>query len=472
MHEHRKPSQAPLLLEIRAADRFSVLERRIAEKQHDFDRYQFTEEERRALNIFFDLSQEFEAIDDFYSICVLLPKVCFGVQACLYLLGEDQRFERVRCSAFPSSQPGPWTGDPEALRQGSHLAGRALQVSIRANPHLAEQLPFRPAGDTIGILELHADGEFTPHRRLFFEKLANRIGFQLCNKLLFLKNKEHIKFIRDLVRDIGHNVIVPNMYFKLLFKQLDGKIQALTALREEMDDERPGSSAAAALSPYAMKLGYVAERLEEQFNEIYNHYEQTSLFLETLLRSSHFEKGKYVLVKQDCDLWERIIQPQVDRFVSRFEERGIGVARDSGPQGDPPRSVPADVGLVSQVLANFFSNAVKYTRETRVGGRPEKSVRYRWRVEPDYFGPGRDGMRVEVQTTGPLIPAEDRPRLFEPEYRGHDTDGEYGTGHGLYFVRGIVALHGGDAGYEPWEGGNCFYFVLPLERQQARPGEP
>ena len=37
-----------------------------------------------------------------------------------------------------------------------------------------------------------------------------------------------------------------------------------------------------------------------------------------------------------------------------------------------------------------------------------------------------------------------------------------GTGHGLAFVKQVVEIHGGVAGYEATEEGNNFYFILPL----------
>jgi signal transduction histidine kinase len=68
---------------------------------------------------------------------------------------------------------------------------------------------------------------------------------------------------------------------------------------------------------------------------------------------------------------------------------------------------------------------------------------------------------VDVFTTGPAIGASDVPNLFTADFRGNNTDHEYGTGHGLFFVREIVDLHDGETGYEPWPDGNNFYFILP-----------
>jgi len=127
--------------------------------------------------------------------------------------------------------------------------------------------------------------------------------------------------------------------------------------------------------------------------------------------------------------------------------------------------VTADVGLISQVIANLFSNAVKYTRESsELGGAPAKYLRCSVKRLPSHFGPEQDGAMVEVFTTGESISGEDAPSLFEPDFRGHNVGREYGTGHGLFFVREIVQLHGGEAGHESWVNGNSFYFILPCEQ--------
>jgi signal transduction histidine kinase len=127
------------------------------------------------------------------------------------------------------------------------------------------------------------------------------------------------------------------------------------------------------------------------------------------------------------------------------------------PDDDLPLSV--DKGLMSQVYANLFSNAVKYVRRNHEG---KKYMAYGRILLKDYFGPGKDGVKFNVFTTGAHVPPEDVPHIFEEGYRGHNVDGEVGTGRGLYFVRNVVETHGGEAGYEPTPGGNNFYFVLPL----------
>ena len=54
---------------------------RIENKKSDCQRYNFTQIENNALMTFFDLAQEFETIEDFYNLCVAVPKGFFHLDA-------------------------------------------------------------------------------------------------------------------------------------------------------------------------------------------------------------------------------------------------------------------------------------------------------------------------------------------------------------------------------------------------------
>ena len=77
----------------------------------------------------------------------------------------------------------------------------------------------------------------------------------------------------------------------------------------------------------------------------------------------------------------------------------------------------------------------------------------------------RDGYaQIEVADRGPGIPAEELGRLFERYYRtpqGRDS-GTVGSGLGLYIVRQIAELHGGEASVASSPGqGATFRVRLP-----------
>ncbi len=498
---------------------FAHVQRRIAEKIADYKAYQFSGNQSRAFNVFFDLAQEFDPVEDLLTLAVLILRSMCNTDAEVYMLTPDADLERYCCSTGPDCALPLLDTTILDLTDGPFFYEGCYCIPIRGKKAEKDLLPIPPIGETLGLLVLHPHRRISPKRKLFFEKFANRMGYQLHNRLLAFRHREHLRFIKSLVHDIGHNVIGPNMHFKLLFRQLGGKI---LGMRQELEELHARTEWTGELS----RLDYLQRRMDEQYQEVYSHFQQTSLFLETLLRQSHFEKGRYVLHKTMVRLHERIILPQLERYLPRFEEKGIAVlplppaflptrapeqhaakadfpgsampetARPSqvpplpatSSQGATPSSAPpasggtpdqppspcqtalyaaADVGLTSQVLANLLSNAVKYTRSAppespaRALKLPEKFFLWSATHLPDYFGPGRDAARVDMISSGPHIAEEDAPQLFHAEFRGQNVGREYGTGHGLFFAQEISRLHGGDAGYEPHPLGNCFYVILP-----------
>jgi PAS domain S-box-containing protein len=84
---------------------------------------------------------------------------------------------------------------------------------------------------------------------------------------------------------------------------------------------------------------------------------------------------------------------------------------------------------MEQVLLNLLRNAIDAIRDTR--GRA-RLVTLRTRTHPG-------GIAIDVEDTGPGLPAEATERIFEPFY----TTKPDGLGIGLAISRSIVAAHGG-----------------------------
>lgn len=449
--------------------RISKIEKRISEKIRDYQDYAFTSTQDCSLKTFFDLAQEFDGQHDFYCICVLIPKVFFDYECVLYLVEKDGGPLTPAChSADPCHVPPavdrpvpPLVEEPE-IRDGSYF------IPIKGNIEQLYDLPYSSEKGILGIFEICHASDLSDDTRFFLEKYVNRIGFQLHNRIIHEKNREHLQFIKSLVDDIGHNVIVPNMFFKLFFRRMKGKINRATdighELRSKIDEIKPehDSDSFKEVLRLSEELNYINESMDEQFQQIISHYEQTSLFLETLLRRSHFEQGKYVPEPKRIDFYKRIIQPQLERYLPRLRERHIEVENQISPTREEKIMVVADPGLISQAYANLFSNAVKYTREARdAQGNPRKFISFGMAVSEDFFGKGKPGVKLNVFSTGPHLSRSDVKGLFQEGYRGENVEGEYGTGHGLQFIKEVVELHGGTAGYEPKPMGNNFYFILP-----------
>jgi signal transduction histidine kinase len=437
--------------------RFSaVLDTRIREKMGDYERYSFTSRQSWAMNIFFDLSQEFENIQYIYHLPGEVLRLFFDIDSEFHVRRPDSHEFELRTRRIGPEQPLP---PMEELLNGQVKGDGCWYFPARGRTILGQTdaVENGEAADeglvVLGVLTLYPHKMLSKHDCLYYEKYVNRVGFCLHNRLLAEKNSEHIRFVRTLVHDIGHNVIAPNLYFKLLIKQMEGKIAALGKLCGEMRETSPPAAAQQALN-------HLYERMDEQYQEIIRHFQQSSFFLETLLRQSHFDQGTYVLHKNSLDLVQRVVAPQVERYRARFEEKGIRLEEAYPPSGAEPLMVEADRGLLSQVLANLLSNATKYTRETP--GKEGLLARCTVERIADYFGTGRDGARVSLLTSGPAIAAGEQDKLFDEHFRASNTGGEYGTGHGLHFTLLIMHQHKGEAGYARTGEGNVFHITLPV----------
>jgi len=446
-------SDSPLCQENDTA-RLRVLKDRVRQKMQDAEGYGFSQDEQRMLSIFFDLAQECDTRRDLMTLCVLLPMTFFNQEIRLYLRTAPDAWRLTRCLSLPQEplpvEPPPW----------STTRGASFFSPIKGRKDTCELLGFSLEHGIIGWLEVVDGASFSSRRQLFFEVYAGRIGHQIHNRLARAKSREHLAFIQNLVADIGHNVIVPNMTFKLFFNRLRGSLAALQNLVLEAPEDTPPQ--------FLDQLEALQSRMNSQYDEINRHYEQTSLFLETLLRRRHFEEGRYVLEKRLVNLRQQVVDPQVERYRPRLHDRGISIDLSMGGIPNSTVMLMADLGLIAQVYANLFSNAVKYARAVPgTLGQPVKFMAYGWDILPEAFGPGRPGVKLNVFTTGPVIPEAERDQLFQPGFRASTTAKEHGTGQGLAFVRQVVALHGGRVGYEAAPLGNNFFIVLPLEQGGA-----
>ena len=439
---------------------------RIEEKKADYVRYSFTQLEYTALMTFFDLAQEFSDIKDFYNLCVAIPKSFFGCDAILYLIHPLSK-------SFVLSASTRRGRDEASMPAPSHVTQQdrpyfsdkgSLVLTIKGKKYLIDLLPFNAKDDVLGLLEIYPGKSMNAHEELFFEKYANRIGYRIHNKFLAEKNVEHLRFIRGLVADIEHNVIVPNMVYKLFLKRLQGKVKKNQEIERQFAEVcAQGVHDSAHTRHLLDELADVNHGLATELENIEKHYRNMSLFIETLFRKSHFDQGRLTLRTKPCNMNKEVVKPQLERYLEQFKEAGISI--DDRLSGIPDEEVVnvVDVGLIAQVYANLFSNALKYTEPVLIFGQEKKYVAYGHELLRDYFGPGRDGVKYNVFSSGSHIPAAERGRLFQEEFRASNAGGKPGTGHGLAFIKNAIMIHGGVVGYEATDYGNNFYFILPRD---------
>lgn len=444
----------------------NYISERVQEKRDDYQRYNFTDQENDALKTFFDIAQEIDSINKFYDLCVFIPKCFFGLEACLYLV--DPKTNSLTLIALTEegycklNTPPP--ADVKPADQPYHTERESLVFTIRGKSPLIDKLPFEVKDDVLGLLEIYPVKDLDKHRVLFFQKYANRIGFNIHNRFLVEKNIEHLKFIRNLVADIEHNIIVPNMVYKLFLRGLRRKIEKNVEMEKEFfSKSNAGLCDETCMNNFSKELTDINHGLTGELENIEKHYKNMSLFIETLFRKSHFDQGRLTLRSKPCNMKKDVVQPQLERYLEQLKRMGILVNDRFSGLPDAETITVVDVGLIAQVYANLFSNAVKYTQEVvDEEGKTRKYISYGREVIIDFFGEGKDGVKFNVFSTGSHIAEEERGRLYEEKYRASNVVNQPGTGHGLSFIKHAVVIHGGTVGYEATQYGNNFYFILPL----------
>jgi len=126
-----------------------------------------------------------------------------------------------------------------------------------------------------------------------------------------------------------------------------------------------------------------------------------------------------------------------------------------------PEDLPAVMGearKLHQILVNLVNNAIKYSE-------PGTQITLSARGDPS-------AVRFEVSDQGVGIRKEHMPRLFEKFYRADDpaVRRTSGTGLGLYIVRSLVTMLGGQVHVRSRHGkGTVFTVTVPRAETTARP---
>ena len=159
------------------------------------------------------------------------------------------------------------------------------------------------------------------------------------------------------------------------------------------------------------------------------------------------DAGELALERTSAD-FPALVKRAVDRFQTQARVNRIDL-KVSLPQDCP--NIDLDPGRVEQILGNLLSNALRYTPG---GGSIEIRVDC-----------SREEVRLTVHDSGPGIPQEAFPHIFERFYRADKgrSRTEGGSGLGLAIARQLARAHGGDLAAENHpQGGAIFTLALPL----------
>ncbi len=198
------------------------------------------------------------------------------------------------------------------------------------------------------------------------------------------------------------------------------------------------------------------ERTRNEFYGIIKgEADRVARLVDNMLNISRIESGIHRVEPATVDFVQ--ICEEVAEVVARNAElKDIRIVTKSGPL---IYTAEADRDMMTQVVTNLVSNAIKYTPD---GGRVT--------LEVDTDEATRSVL-VSVQDTGLGIPPESIDKVFEKFYRIDNYKRvAKGTGLGLNLVKHIVeTMHHGRVGVESEVGmGSRFWFTVPYEYGAVR----
>ena len=177
-----------------------------------------------------------------------------------------------------------------------------------------------------------------------------------------------------------------------------------------------------------------------------------------ILDFSKIEAGKLELEALPVDLSE-VAEDVASLFAERAAEKSLDLAVFVDPRIS---QVSADPTRLRQILSNLTNNAIKFTERGGVTIRVTA-------------GDAADEIRFAVEDTGPGIPADKLPRLFEAFSQADQstTRKHGGTGLGLTICDRLIRAMGGEWKLESTEGvGSSFGFTVPLAAAGEAPAVP
>lgn len=192
------------------------------------------------------------------------------------------------------------------------------------------------------------------------------------------------------------------------------------------------------------------EEIKEVALELYNSLLRQYQLLENLLDWSKIQIGKIKINKQKIDISE-IVNNKIELFQTSAKSKNLQLINEIQVN----TYAYADSIMISTVIHNLISNAIKFTKE---GGKVTISS-----SQKDNF------LEIAVSDTGIGIKKENIDKLFQ-ESIGFSTPGtnyEKGSGLGLLIAKEMIELNGGKIRVESTENvGTTFFITIPTENNK------
>ena len=198
-----------------------------------------------------------------------------------------------------------------------------------------------------------------------------------------------------------------------------------------------------------IKSGKLKKEEEQEVFRLMTRDQQHSLnLIAELLDIGRLEDENFKLKKKAVDLND-FLDKSMEQFEKTAQKKSIGLTKH---WDERVTSVRLNETEFARVIRNLISNAIKFTPS---GGE----IRIKTLLLPG------SKVSIEISDSGIGISKELLPIIFDKfsKARREGIDGEKSTGLGMWIVKHIVSLHGGEISVKSLENnGTTFTIVLPV----------
>jgi PAS domain S-box-containing protein len=413
----------------------TVVLRDITERKRQEDEQRFLAEVGGILGSSLEYQQTLEhvarlAVKSLADYCIVDISGVEGTPRCLAVAAASPANQGLAQALRSKLEPSRPALSGEALAAGKPLVHAGItEEFLRAHCEDREQLkilrllgpqslmsiPLVGRGRTLGaitLLSTQAHRHYGPRELRLAEELAWRAALAVDNALLFQQAQQATRVRDDVLGIVAHDLRNP--------------LNAITLLAQDLVEQVPEGGARESSS------AEIILRAADRMNRL----------IQDLLEVSRIESGT-LMVDSSCLAPAVLVQEVAEQVMPLASSHRLHV---NLPVPLPP--IRGDRDRLQRVLMNLLSNALKFTPaggEVSLGAEAQMNQ-----------------VRFWVADTGPGIPPEHLPHLFDRYWQGDKRD-RRGAGLGLAICKGLVEAHGGRVWAESQLGqGSTFSFILPI----------
>ncbi len=306
---------------------------------------------------------------------------------------------------------------PEELAEALGTEHPEILRTLGARSYII--IPLAARGRTLGTITFvyaHSGRRFSTMDLTLATELGQRAAVAVDNARLYHEAREAVRTREEVLAVVSHDLKNPLGTISL----------SANLLTRAAPEGEPG----ARIRRHADTIQRSAQRMDHLIRD--------------LLDMASLREGKLTLERR-----EHPVGQLIDEALALLEPLAVekSLELQARVRGRDTRLL-CDADRIFQVLSNLVGNALKFTPAP---GRVEVHAE-----------PQGSEVRFAVRDSGPGIPRDKLPHIFDPYWQARET-ARQGTGLGLHIARGIVEAHGGRLWVESEPGqGSTFFFTLPV----------